>query len=108
MLAHMSRDKNENSSVSEFLKRVKEIRDDWWAKDKDDPWMTWFRGHQRAGWKLCPEVDRDYEPRRLKKLLIEDEMREDFVGRSPALSQIRPADHPDRYWYFLLQLSGTP
>ena len=46
MLAFMSRNKNEISNVSEFLKRVKEIRDEWWSKDKDDPWMPWFRGHR--------------------------------------------------------------
>jgi FRG domain len=104
----MSGNKNEISNVSEFLKRVKEIREGWWAKDKDDPWMPWFRGHQRADWKLCPKLYRDYEPKRREKLRIEDEMREEFVVRAPALSHIRPADQPDWDWYFLMQHSGTP
>jgi hypothetical protein len=108
MLAHMSRNKNEISSVSKFLKRVEEIRDDWWSKDKDDPWMPWFRGHQRADWKLRPKLYRDYEPKRREKLRIEDEMREEFVIRAPALSHIRPSDQPDWDWYFLMQHSGAP
>jgi hypothetical protein len=112
MLAHMSRDKNEISNVSEFLKRVEEIRNHprtgWWSKDKDDPWMPWFRGHQRADWKLQPRLYRDYDSKRRKKLRLEDEIREEFVVRAPALCHIRPADQPDWDWYFLMQHSGAP
>jgi FRG domain len=102
----MGENKNQISNVGEFLKRVKEIRDDWWAKDKDDPWMPWFRGHQRADWKLCPKLYRDYESKRRIKLRIEDEMREEFVVRGPALSHAVPSNQPD--WYFLMQHSGVP
>lgn len=108
MLAHMSGDKREISSVGDFLKHVEEIRQTWWAKDKDDPWMPWFRGHQRADWKLCPKLYRDYEPKRRERLRIEDEMREEFVVRAPALSHIKPSDQPDWDWYFLMQHSGLP
>lgn len=104
----MAGNKNEVSNVGEFLKRVEEIHDDWWSKDKDDPWMPWFRGHQRADWKLRPKLYRDYETKRREKLRIEDEMREEFVVRAPAFSHIRPADQPDWDWYFLMQHSGTP
>jgi hypothetical protein len=100
--------KNEVSSASEFLKRVKEIRDDWWSEDKDDPWMPWFRGHQRADWKLQPRLYRDYAKKLREKLRIEDEIREEFVVRAPALSHIRPSDQPDWDWYFLMQHSGAP
>ena len=39
---------------------------------------------------------------------IEDEIREEFVVRAPALSHIRPSDQPDWDWYFLMQHSGAP
>ena len=55
----MTGNKNTVSNVSEFLKRIKEIRDDWWSNDQD-PWMPWFRGHRRADWKLQPRLYRDY------------------------------------------------
>jgi hypothetical protein len=100
--------KNEVSNVSDFLKRVKEIRDDWWSKDKDDPWIPWFRGHQRANWKLQPRLYRDYDQRQREKLHIEDEIREEFVVRAPALSHIKPSDQSDWDWYFLMQHSGAP
>jgi hypothetical protein len=99
--------KNEASSVSEFLKRVKEIRDDWWSHDQD-PWMPWFRGHQRADWKLQPKLYRDYGPRLVDMLHIEDEIREEFVVRAPALSHIKPAEQSDWDWYFLMQHFGAP
>lgn len=102
----MGVNKNQISNVSEFLKRVKRIRDDWWAKDEDDPWMPWFRGHQRADWKLCPRLYRDYESHRREKLRIEDETREEFVVRAPALSHAVPSNQPD--WYFLMQHFGVP
>jgi hypothetical protein len=104
----MTENKNEVSNVSDFLKRVKEIRDDWWSKDKDDPWMPWFRGHQRANWKLHPKLYRDYDQRQREKLHIEDEIREEFVVRAPALSHIKRSDQPDWDWYFLMQHSGAP
>jgi hypothetical protein len=104
----MSENKNEISNVSEFLKRVKEIRDTWWSDDKDDPWMPWFRGQKRADWKLRPRLYRDYKPTLRGKLHVEDEMRHEFIIRAPALSNIKPADQPDWDWYFLMQHSGTP
>ena len=104
----MAGNKNEVSNVSEFLKRVKEIREDWWSQDKDDPWMPWFRGHQRADWKLQPRLYRDYGPKLVDMLFIEDEIREEFVVRAPALSQIKPAEQSDWDWYFLMQHSGAP
>ncbi|HUA67575.1 MAG TPA: FRG domain-containing protein [Candidatus Saccharimonadales bacterium] len=100
--------KNEISNVSEFLKRVKEIRDEWWSKEKDDPWMPWFRGHNRADWKLQPRLYRDYDLKRREKSHIEDEIREEFVVRAPALSHIKPADQSDWDWYFLMQHCGAP
>ena len=103
----MAGKKNEVLNVSEFLKRAKEIRDGWWSK-ANDPWGPWFRGHQRADWKLRPRLYRDYDPKRREELRIEDEMREEFVVRAPALSHIRPADQPDWDWYFLMQHSGAP
>ncbi|MGP8019935.1 MAG: FRG domain-containing protein [Limisphaerales bacterium] len=97
---------NQVSNVSEYLKRVKEIRNDWWSKDKDDPWMPWFRGHGQADWKLWPRLYRDYNPTRRKKSRIEDEIREEFAVRAPALSNLRPTNQWD--WYFLMQHSGAP
>jgi hypothetical protein len=103
----MTGNKNEVSSVSEFLKRAKDIRDDWWSHDQD-PWMPWFRGHQRADWKLQPRLYREYGLSLDDMLRIEDEIREEFVVRAPALSHIRPAEQSDWDWYFLMQHFGAP
>ena len=102
----MTENKNEVSTVSEFLKQAKKIRAAWWSKDKDDPWMPWFRGHQQADWKLQPRLYRDYDSKRRKKSRIEDEICEEFVMRAPALSHVKPTEAWD--WYFLMQHSETP
>jgi hypothetical protein len=95
-------------SVSEFLTRVAEIRKDF-EFDVDDPWGPWFRGQQRVYWDLSPRLYRDYGGfERVKGDNIEDEIREEFIVRAPALSETRPATTDDWEWYFLMQHFGTP
>ena len=55
--------KNEVTTVSEFLKQVKKIRAGWWSKDKDDPLDALVSGGISKGvhWKLQPRLYRDYD-----------------------------------------------
>jgi hypothetical protein len=98
-------------SVSEFLKRCQEIRTRFKFK-ADDPWEPWFRGHQRAEWKLSPKLYRNYGGyRRVKEKKIEDEMREEFITRAPILCENPPTGDKERAeweWYFMMQHFRAP
>jgi hypothetical protein len=99
--------KNPND-VSEFLARVKEIRDEW-SYSYDEPSGPWFRGQARSYWKLRPRFLRDYEKHsRYSAGEIEDEIREEFAVRAPILSDTKPAGEDDWEWYFLMQHYGAP
>ena len=103
----MWKTKHHAESLSEFLKLVTEVRDEWF--EKDDAWGPWFRGQQRDYWPLCPKLYRDYGGyAKVKRDHIEDEIREEFIVRAPILSDTKPAGNDDWEWYFLMQHFGTP
>jgi hypothetical protein len=94
--------------VCGFLKWAAEIREDLRFED-DDPWTPWFRG-QGANWTLCPKL---YRPEygghvRLKKRNVENEIREEFVVRAPALCEGIPTPNDDWGWYFLMRHFDVP
>jgi FRG domain len=94
--------------VSQFLARVKEIREKW-DFPYDDPSGPWFRGQTRSYWTLRPRLYRDYQDRsNLSIGEIENEIREEFVVRAPILSDTKPAGENDWEWYFLMQHYGAP
>jgi len=88
--------------LSEFLERVKEIRQQW-SPDTDvqrsgDQQPLWFRGHGDADWKLTPKLYLGAD---------EEEIRHEFQSRALQLIQNRfPADRWE--WYFLMQHYGAP
>ncbi len=98
-------------SVSEFLDRAKEASRflDFREKDRFGPW---FRGHQRAEWKLVPRLYREYGGfSKVKRDRIEDEIREEFIVRAPVLCEHLPVEDAGRAeweWFFMMQHFGTP
>lgn len=90
-------------NLSDFLKVVSDIRDEW-RFDNDDIGQPWYRGQQRKAWPLVPNIVRigcfDQE--------AEDEIREEFALRAPALGHSDPL--PTNEWdlYFLMQHYGAP
>jgi hypothetical protein len=104
----VSKTRMKAESVSEFLARVAEARHVF-EFDKDDVWGPWFRGQQRQYWQLNPKLYRDYGGfAKVKRDHLEDEVREEFIVRAPALSETQPASNDDWEWYFLMQHFGTP
>jgi len=95
--------------VSEFLNRVRYIRDDCFKFPSDDPWEPWFRGHQNAAWELKPKLYRGRRgsvPLADKLRKAEDEIREEFIKRAPILCEALPAGYEVRAeweWYFMMQ-----
>ena len=91
-------------NVEEFIACVDEIRKIF-EFEKEDPWDPWFRGQMKAGWELIPKLYRgDYLE--IHNREIDDEIREEFITRTPILSESKPADEWE--WYFLMQHSGAP
>lgn len=90
-------------SLEEFLKLVGEIRGNW-DFEPDDVCRPWFRGQQRKHWGLVPNIVRlgcfDRES--------EDNIREEFAVRAPALSRFEPLPANDWDLYFLMQHYGAP
>lgn len=98
----------EASSVGRFLELVETIRKKWFPND-EVPWAPWFRGQQKAHWPLRPKLYRDFgNPHRRSAYKLEDEIREEFIIRAPALSDIKPANIDDWECYFLMQHHGAP
>ena len=92
--------------INEFLKYTIQIRKELF--EEGDAWGPWFRGQRKATWKLVPKLYRgkfgNYN--KLQKDEIEDEIREEFIGRAPMFFEHKPADEWE--WYFLMQHYGTP
>jgi hypothetical protein len=90
-------------SVAKFLSLVGEIRAAWDFK-RDDVGGPWFRGHQRKHWRLLPSLAREqcFDRR------TEDEIREQFAVRAPALSRFETLPTNDWDLYFLMQHHGAP
>jgi hypothetical protein len=90
-------------SFQQFLDFVSKARV-FWKFDEDDVGGPWFRGQQRRRWALLPSIirvgcfNRD----------TEDEIREEFAGRVPALSYNEPLPVNDWDLYFLMQHYGAP
>lgn len=86
-----------------FLDLISEIRAQW-KFAKDDVGGPWYRGQQRKHWNLVPNVVRlgcfDRES--------EDEIREEFTIRAPALSRFENLPTGDWELYFLMQHYGAP
>jgi hypothetical protein len=97
--------------VGDFLRQIVAFRKrhDFGANDNLGPW---FRGHQRAHWRLCPKLYREYGSfSEIRKDDTEDELREDFITRAPILSEAVPngdAQQTEWGWYFLMQHYGAP
>lgn len=75
-----------------------------WKFDSDDVGKAWYRGQQRKHWPLVPKIVRIGCARRE----TEDEIREEFALRAPALTHSDPL--PTNEWdlYFLMQHYGAP
>ncbi|MGO9777922.1 MAG: FRG domain-containing protein [Terracidiphilus sp.] len=90
-------------TLVEFLKLISDIRKAW-DFDRDDVSKPWFRGQQRKHWGLVPNIVRlgcfDRES--------EDEIREEFAVRAPALSRFETLPTNDWDLYFLMQHYGAP
>src|ERR1035437_5155626 len=90
-------------SLIKFLKIVSEIRDDW-SFARDEGGGACFRVQQRKHWPLVPNIVRigcgDRE--------TEDEIREEFAVRAPALSRFEALPTSDWDLYFLMQHYGAP
>jgi hypothetical protein len=90
-------------TLDQFLGFVADVRRGW-KFERDDVGGPWYRGHTRKHWRLVPTVVR------LGSLDLdtEDEIREEFVIRAPALSRFEPL--PENEWdlYFLMQHYGAP
>jgi hypothetical protein len=80
-------------SLEKFLNLVTDIRSEW-SFDPDDVAGPWYRGQQRKHWRLIPNIarigcfNRDSE----------DEIREEFAVRAPALSRYETL--PTNDWDF--------
>ena len=90
-------------SVEEFLKIALDVRKHW-GFDDEDVGGPWYRGHQRKHWSLIPIIVREgYFDRK-----TEDEIREEFAVRAPALSRLETLPDNDWDFYFLMQHYGAP
>ena len=90
-------------TLEAFLNTVSQIREQWGFK-KDDVGGPWFRGHQRKHWGLLPNIIRNGCGDRE----TEDEIREEFAVRAPALSRYETLPENDWDFYFLMQHYGAP
>jgi FRG domain len=90
-------------SLIKFLRIVSGIRDDW-DFARDDVGGPWFRGQQRKHWPLVPNIVRIGCSDRK----TEDEIREEFAVRAPALSRFETLPTNDWDLYFLMQHYGAP
>jgi hypothetical protein len=90
-------------SLSGFLNLVDGIRSKW-NFDRDAIGGPWFRGQQRKHWALIPKTVRIG----CSDLETEDEIREEFATRAPALSRYETLPTNDWDFYFLMQHYGAP
>ncbi len=90
-------------TLTEFLKIVGKTRDEW-NFARDDVGGPWFRGQQRKHWPLVPNIVRIGCGNRE----TEDEIREEFAIRAPALSRFETLPTNDWDLYFLMQHYGAP
>jgi hypothetical protein len=100
------RTKNPDPAVPDlesFLRMVSKNRENW-GFAKDDVGGPWYRGQQRKHWRLVPNLVRLGCFDRFS----EDEIREEFAIRAPALSRFESLPTGDWDLYFLMQHYGAP
>jgi hypothetical protein len=90
-------------TLAEFADLVDSIRHHWRFRS-DDVCKPWFRGQQRKHWELVPSIVRIGDSSRD----TEDDIREEFATRAPALSRFEPLPTNDWDLYFLMQHYGAP
>lgn len=84
-------------NVEEFVNIVLEARERW----RLGKFLPWCRGQANAEWPLRPKFYRQTRADR-----VDDEIREEFIKRAPALHDGTCADKWD--WYFLMQHYRAP
>lgn len=89
--------------LQDFLKQISDVRNTW-EFDSGDVASPWYRGQQRKNWPLYPSSVRSGCSDRG----IEDEIREEFVIRAPALSRFETLPSNGWDFYFLMQHYGAP
>ena len=85
-------------TIEAFVKTVSEAREHWRLWEV----LPWFRGQANVEWPLVPNFYRHGDRSRRN----EDEVREEFITRAPALAGVTPTGKWD--WYFLMQHHGAP
>ena len=101
-------ERREVKDVSQFLQYVEDIHRGWFH-EKDGPWGPWFRGQQKAEWRLTPKFYRLRGFPELSPEEVEYEMREEFIKRAPILCETLPGGCERRAeweWYFIMQHFG--
>jgi hypothetical protein len=97
-------------TVSKFVEWVTdEVTSDSWYGE-EDVFGPWFRGQGDARWRLRPKLYREayFYTDSFERKLVEDEAREEFMVRAPALSDAVPRGEDRWGWYFLMQHFGAP
>jgi FRG domain len=84
-----------------FSSAVETTTKSWSDDSRETPW---FRGQRRNAWKLRPSIFRAGSFSKDD----EDEMREEFVLRSPALTHDEVIPQDDWSAYFMMQHYGAP
>jgi hypothetical protein len=105
MKARKARAESSVSTFSEFTELVDSTRAIW-NFAPNDVCKPWFRGQQRKHWDLIPTLVRIGGLRLDRK--TEDNIREEFATRAPALSRFEPLPTNDWDLYFLMQHYGAP
>ena len=94
-------------SVGEFVQEISALRDRWFPNVSLVPWC---RGQERAEWELVPKLYRGAS--KDDDLDTENEIREEFATRAPALSDyVKLSESGLLYnWesYFVMQHYGAP
>jgi hypothetical protein len=85
-------------TIEAFVKTVSDAREHWRLRET----LPWFRGQASVEWPLVPNLYRQSDRSRRS----EDEVREEFITRAPALAGVTPTGKWD--WYFLMQHHGAP
>ena len=91
------------ASISECVALATQLKHEWFAHEPT--WGPWFRGHSDVAWKLTPKLYRVKPPKRGIRI-IEDEIRQEFIMRAPALSETGALSSWD--WYCTMQHFGAP
>jgi hypothetical protein len=91
------------ASISECVALATQLKHEWFAHEPT--WGPWFRGHSDVAWKLTPKLYRVKPPKRGIRI-IEDEIRQEFIMRAPALSETGALTSWD--WYCTMQHFGAP